>query len=203
MALIKCPECRKNVSEEAKKCVHCGCSLTADNVPEYKTEKTASEDGEFVEAKKRKAPLLLVLGAAAVLCVGVFLWRTNSKKISWDTVEKIAHEEIGWEKLEITKCVYNKEENKCVIFFEGENGSDIGTVDLTNKQAGCQTVFDAYSALSDLTYGVAIMDGTISDDEQDAIQKLAQEILDYPYDVFLVYDLEVNGYGNKWEDVYP
>ena len=31
MALIKCPECEREISDKAKVCVHCGCPIVADN----------------------------------------------------------------------------------------------------------------------------------------------------------------------------
>ena len=32
MALIKCRECGKEVSDKAKKCVHCGCPIEKENI---------------------------------------------------------------------------------------------------------------------------------------------------------------------------
>lgn len=32
MALIKCPECEKEISDKAPACPHCGCPLTDDVV---------------------------------------------------------------------------------------------------------------------------------------------------------------------------
>ena len=32
MALIKCPECGKEISDRAQACIHCGCPIAADNV---------------------------------------------------------------------------------------------------------------------------------------------------------------------------
>jgi len=38
MALIKCPECQKEVSDKAKDCIHCGYPLiTNDSVVKFKT----------------------------------------------------------------------------------------------------------------------------------------------------------------------
>ena len=32
MALIKCPECGKEISDRAQACIHCGCPIAADNI---------------------------------------------------------------------------------------------------------------------------------------------------------------------------
>lgn len=33
MALIKCPDCEKEVSDKAKSCIHCGCPLAVTKTP--------------------------------------------------------------------------------------------------------------------------------------------------------------------------
>ena len=38
MALIKCPECGKDVSDTTSRCIHCGYSLTKPRLAEYKAE---------------------------------------------------------------------------------------------------------------------------------------------------------------------
>lgn len=43
MAMIKCPNCMEDISEKAKKCVHCGCELVEE------TKKICSECGEELE----------------------------------------------------------------------------------------------------------------------------------------------------------
>lgn len=35
MALIKCPECGKEVSDKAEECIHCGYPIAADKLPDY------------------------------------------------------------------------------------------------------------------------------------------------------------------------
>ena len=62
MALINCPECGKEISDNANKCVNCGC-------PIIKYENIYAE-----KSKKKKNPIvvLVILVIAAVLIwVGV------------------------------------------------------------------------------------------------------------------------------------
>ena len=38
MALIKCPECNKEISDSIEKCIHCGYQIKKDKCPECKQE---------------------------------------------------------------------------------------------------------------------------------------------------------------------
>ena len=40
MALIKCPECGKEVSDKAKVCIHCGYPLTVENIESQEIEES-------------------------------------------------------------------------------------------------------------------------------------------------------------------
>ena len=45
MAIIKCPECGQDISDKAKRCIHCGKIFDSDPQPE---EKRCSECGELL-----------------------------------------------------------------------------------------------------------------------------------------------------------
>ena len=71
MALIKCPECNKEISDTAKNCIHCGYLLKEDsNVPQSQTIVIAPEKGLF--AKKR-----LNIGTIIFLVFSIFFILLN------------------------------------------------------------------------------------------------------------------------------
>jgi predicted amidophosphoribosyltransferase len=54
--LISCPECKKECSDEAPSCPHCGHPL-----------KVANEKIQLTPANKRKAPIFLILSVIALV----------------------------------------------------------------------------------------------------------------------------------------
>lgn len=67
MALIRCPECKKQVSDQAKSCPNCGIRLKASK------NKTKSD-----EAKAGRIVAIVVFGIVAVLGVLVAIWVSGS-----------------------------------------------------------------------------------------------------------------------------
>lgn len=60
MALIKCPECKKKISDEAYACIHCGYPLRKDmviaQVPIIKLRQLSDDKwNEMVKRKNEKA----------------------------------------------------------------------------------------------------------------------------------------------------
>ena len=47
MALIKCPECGRSLSDQAAACPHCGCPVNKEDI--------VQKSQEYVEAKKKKS----------------------------------------------------------------------------------------------------------------------------------------------------
>lgn len=72
MALIKCPECGKEVSDQAAQYIHCGYPLPPAQAEEIRPERYVAVRGGRKPAKRVWAMLLAVL-LAAVAVVGVFM----------------------------------------------------------------------------------------------------------------------------------
>jgi uncharacterized membrane protein YvbJ len=66
MSLIQCPECRKDVSNRADKCIHCGYPLTTGTI----VAQPASVQTIELTAKKWKVQQLV---AAGLMVVGVIV----------------------------------------------------------------------------------------------------------------------------------
>ncbi len=78
MAIIKCPECGKEVSDKAKVCIHCGAPLTEDRRAADKTESAESirpmtkrEKNIALQKELRKDPIYFA--CEIISCVGIIL----------------------------------------------------------------------------------------------------------------------------------
>lgn len=82
MALIKCPECGKEISDKSEKCINCGCPISDNQtktpqdegsdikylyndafVNKEKRERSAIQKGEFVSARMVVSILMLVFSS--------------------------------------------------------------------------------------------------------------------------------------------
>ena len=66
MAIIRCPECDREISDKAEKCPHCGYPL--------KSAKTSEESNTMSDTRfKKKVIFLLALLVFAVLMIMIWL----------------------------------------------------------------------------------------------------------------------------------
>ena len=83
MALIKCPECEKGVSDTVENCIHCGFNLAGNkfnNAVESKTADNHFSKATQDEPKPRKGLLLAI--AAAVVVVIIIIIAVNAGSMS-------------------------------------------------------------------------------------------------------------------------
>lgn len=84
MALITCPECGKQISDQAEACPNCGYPLKAKKDQQQKEDVKISEEQEektsdFVENgvkanRKRKSKRIAFISVAVLAVVGLFVW---------------------------------------------------------------------------------------------------------------------------------
>lgn len=77
MALINCPECGKQISDKAEKCIHCGYQMKEQKVTKEKEEKDRGKKD------KKKSKFFLILIVVLVLIAGgvtTLIIVSNSKK---------------------------------------------------------------------------------------------------------------------------
>lgn len=88
MALIKCTECGKEISDKAEACPHCGCPISAMTEPEsLKAEPTNNGLANHKQKKsKRIKPWLFVVGVAVLLVVVLIAVSLSPDKYKWDEV---------------------------------------------------------------------------------------------------------------------
>lgn len=90
MALIKCPDCKKKISDSVEKCPKCGCKLSEDMIIEAKNKK---ERGR----KKKRVIIIFSLIFTFLIVVGLttaYFVNENNKKIEEEKrIEKKKEEE--------------------------------------------------------------------------------------------------------------
>ncbi len=80
MALIKCPECGKEISDKATACPNCGCPIQSTEDPTPVVQRTAEEKPK----KKSKAALIAVVAAIVLLgalCAAYFVFFSPGAKL--------------------------------------------------------------------------------------------------------------------------
>ena len=75
MALIKCTECGKEISDKATICPNCGCPLDNDDTP--KTETMPTNISVPAKKTKKTAFVIIIIGIVAILAiiVGIYIGR--------------------------------------------------------------------------------------------------------------------------------
>ena len=86
MALIKCKECGREISDKATACIHCGCPVNSSQVP--------SEE-QYKPSKKKRWLVVGLAGVAVVAVAAAFLYKsmfeggTDGKRSLWGGDEVI------------------------------------------------------------------------------------------------------------------
>ena len=71
MALIKCPECKKKISDVAEKCPNCGKTITEADIG------SAYEQNKKWEKRKKIAIIITAL-LQSLIFIDFFQWRSSS-----------------------------------------------------------------------------------------------------------------------------
>ena len=171
MALFKCSECGKEISDTIDQCPHCGYRIKEKN---------------RINKKLLIVPIAIVI-IVCIICVIRILCNNGSAA---NQAIKILEADFG-KKVNIIAVYYNEENNGCIIEFTSNGMSDIACVHLEDKSIGYESIYEEMSEM--------INDTSLSNEE---IQKYATQAVEYPYDVFWVYDLIMNGTSESaWEKV--
>lgn len=94
MAIIRCPECGKEVSTEAVACLNCGYpvakilnSESQTNITVNQTDNTESQTNHHSEPKKKTSGVAIAV-VAIIAVVGILVGNTLGNKITYDSVKK-------------------------------------------------------------------------------------------------------------------
>lgn len=164
MAMIQCPECGKEISDKAKKCIHCGNVLNEEEIKTKKCSECGTENSleitecvhcgcpfetivetkvEIQEPKKNiyvKKFLPIIIGVMIVTIIGIFVYNTKvvqPKKL--EEQNKTTYEEA------IALLEKGKYEEANELFSTIEGYSD---VEIIQEQLKYESY--AYSAINDL-----------------------------------------------------
>lgn len=90
MAIIKCPECGKEISDTCSNCIHCGFSLQTTPSPVVTSEKTKKQINFSEIISKYKIALIIVLAIVLLIIVVVSLASANANR---DPFEKLYNDQ--------------------------------------------------------------------------------------------------------------
>ena len=86
MALIKCPECGKEISDKAANCIHCGCPLH-EGIESPKNNSLSKPKSKFDESKAKKWGLLLAGCLVVFILIGCLMYKPMKYKSGMDKME--------------------------------------------------------------------------------------------------------------------
>ena len=88
MALIKCPECGQEVSNQAPACIHCGYPLNEEIHSENKSQPTPKKAGNtrIALTKKRKIIVSVCLVAVALIAYSGLFHLGTEEKYTYDLI---------------------------------------------------------------------------------------------------------------------
>lgn len=175
MALIKCSECGKEISDTIDQCPHCGHRIKKKNP---------------INKKILIAPITLGVLVCVICVVNLFI---NNQSPA-NQARKIIQADYG-KNINIIAIYYNEEQNGCIIKFTSSGMSDIACVHLEDKSIGYKSIYEKMSEI----LSEKINDPLLSNEEK---QKYAIQTVEYPYDVIWVYNLLTHGTSrSEWEQV--
>lgn len=128
MVLIKCPECSKEISDESRKCVHCGYRIRRKTLcPECSMQiegnlNSCPKCGYKIYRKFNKKILVCVFCVMGLLlAIVVFFAKIHSLSIEEKAI-KISIEELNIYDEEIMSCLLlNSGDEEYYIYFRTEN----------------------------------------------------------------------------------
>lgn len=82
MALIKCSECKKKISDKSELCVHCGAPIQKENINNEKTKEVNKNNESGVTKKHKKLlTVFICIGVPVVIALVLFLALILKEKI--------------------------------------------------------------------------------------------------------------------------
>lgn len=162
MALIKCPECGKEISDKAQKCIHCGyplkseqldINITSDeDVKKASKSENNSECSEVKEKKRNKKKIIIPIMVVVLLLIcisGIFIITKNKNNVNVSKIDiskwKLLSEETYYDEYEGTISAdetkpfvavlgyYNKDDRTPTLVFVEDGKGTIQTTVLSDE----------------------------------------------------------------------
>lgn len=173
MALIKCPECGKEISNQSKVCIHCGYTL--------QSQKSNVSNKSSLVTKGIIAGLIILV---VVLVTCIFITKNSPINKVMDIIKK----DCSGENVTFDKIYYREEDNTYIICFTRDYSEDIAMISLDDKEIGYRSVYQYLCDRAENATG-------------DKQQQYALTAVEYIYDPLCVYSVLYSG-NDSWELVY-
>ncbi len=168
------------------KCPECGKENVSD------TAKTCPNCGFiFTHMKKRDKKIFAVVGGVAafvVILLVVKLLLSGTSPAGKAT--KIIETDLGYS-IDVINIYYNEEQQGCVVEFYGNGIKETACVYLDDNKVGYESIYNQYIEQSN---------NAVTNEEK---QKCAQRVVAYPYNVYWILNLTMNGTNDEsgWEKI--
>jgi hypothetical protein len=143
MALINCPECKKEVSDKAKSCPNCGCPISEKQVLQVDKDKAAPEIIKPVTKKSNKSSfgcvkifVIILLIIFIYLMYGVF--RKNNNPIPLPQTE----EKYSGYKTQKKEIIYKDGIACAEVLSKDKNSARIWTYEEIDEEDSLQKIID-------------------------------------------------------------
>lgn len=100
MALIKCPECGKEISDKASSCPNCGYPISNNSfvVSKENQKQTQNNDNEnnsdIVQSKSKKSKKIFIIGGITIVAIFIVVF-FNPRSMALRTAKGAVKDEIG------------------------------------------------------------------------------------------------------------
>lgn len=170
MALIKCPECGREISDQAEVCIGCGCPI---NQKKSNNEKTAG-----------KRTLVVVVGLlVACVALGGFIvvarFNKSSNTSPASKATEIVQDDLDKE-IDVESIFYNEELNQCLVSYSLNNVQDVALVNIEDQSV---LYWNEYDEVSEL------MEDSTGDEEK----KYAEMVIEYGDFIMIHSSIQLNG----------
>lgn len=152
------------------------CNKEIDGIAEYCPSCGCKIKKKKVNPKVFIIPIILI---AMICIVGGVKIVIDSGSPAKQAI-KLVNADYGKD-IDISAIYYNEEQNGCIVEFTSNGIKDVACVHLEDNSIGYESEYEELAEKMDTAY---------SDGDK---QKYASEIVDYPYDVFWVYNLYMYG----------
>ncbi len=175
MALIKCPECGRDISDQAEICIGCGCPI----------KRKTDDSGGKEKGNGKVGIIAIVIGICVIL--GVFIAMSLLNRSDDDTPADKTIEVIQKDLAQdiiIKRILYNEELNACIAVYSLSGVQDMAMVNLEDQSVLYWSKCNEATELMEKTTG-------------DESKKYAEMVIEYADFIMEWHNIRMKGIENS------